>query len=110
MTWFDWYVQVASTTAALLAWAFVLTYGIRSPWRANVVGRSLMYVWLSLAVVLTLICTSFIFGDYWFRPAVRIVVYSLLPVAFARFLVILLRVQSGRVRGEIPSRRVDGRL
>lgn len=104
------YWQAATTTSALICWAFVIRYAVKSPWRANVVGRALMYLIVSLAVVFTLICTSFVFGDYWFRPYVRFVVYTALPFALAGMLWVLVLVQRGRVRGEIPSHHVDGGL
>lgn len=109
MSWFDWYVQVAISLSALLAWSFVARYALCSPWRSNVVGRSLMYVWLSLAVILTLIATTYIFGAYPGRTAVRAVVYTTLPFALGKFLVVLVRVQQGRERGEIPA-KVQGEL
>lgn len=97
------YWQTATTAAALVCWTFVIRYAAKSPWRANVVGRALMYTIASLAVVFTLICTSFIFGDYAARPYVRFVVYTTLPIALARMLQVLVQVQRGRVSPEIPT-------
>lgn len=105
----DAYIQVMTTAAAVLCWVYVARYGTRSPWWKNQVGRSIMWLALSLAVVLTLICTSFIFGDYPGRAVVRTVVYSSLPVALAEFVRVLVQVQRGRQRGEIPT-KVGGTL
>lgn len=102
-------IQVLVAISAALAWSFVVTYGVRSPWRSTVVGRSLMYVWVSLAVIMTLITGSFWFGEYPGRTFVRLVVYGTLPVALGKFLWVLVQVQRGRMRGEIPS-RVDTKL
>lgn len=109
MTWGATLIQVEVALSAVVAWAFVLMYGFRSPWRATVVGRSLMYVWVSLAVILTLITGTFWFGEYPGREWVRLAVYTPLPVALGKFLWVLVQVQRGRMRGEIPS-RVDTKL
>lgn len=99
------YWQTATTAAAVVCWAFVGRYALKSPWRANVVGRALMYTIASLAIVFTLICTSFIFGEYELRPYVRFAVYTTLPIALARMLQVLVQVQRGRVSPEIPTKR-----
>lgn len=104
MTWVDWWTQGVVLVSMTIAWAFVIRYGLWSPWRLTIVGRSLMYVWVSLAVVLTMITASFWLGEYPGRMWVRLVVYSSMPVAFAIFFRVLVHVQRGRLRGEIPSR------
>lgn len=98
----DQVFQTLTAVSAALAWTFVVRYGFWSPWRETVVGRSLMYVWVSLTVVLTLITLSFWFGDYPGRFYVRLVVYSTLPLAFASFLRVLVQVQHGRHRTGTP--------
>lgn len=96
----DLVFQLLSALSALLAWVFVIRYGFWSPWRETVVGRSLMYVWIILTVVLTLITGSYWFGDYPGRFWIRLAVYSTLPLAFGSFLEVLVEVQKGRHRGE----------
>jgi hypothetical protein len=103
------YVQIMTATSAAACWVFVALYGARSPWRRNQVGRSIMWLALSLALILTLISTSFLFGAYPGRDLVRNLIYSSLPVALVQFTRVLVRVQQGRERGEIPA-RVSGDL
>lgn len=79
--------------SAALAWSFVIRYGFWSPWRRSAVGRSLMYVWLSLTAVLTLVVLSYWFGEYPGRDYVRLAVYATLPMAFTTFLRVLVRQQ-----------------
>jgi FlaA1/EpsC-like NDP-sugar epimerase len=95
------YLQVVTTLSALLFWTFVIRYGVKSPWWKHPVGRSIMWLALSLAVVLTLVCTSFIFGEYPGRETVRTVIYSTLPLAAIEFVRALVQAQ----RTEIPPRQ-----
>lgn len=97
-------LQVLSGTSAVLAWAFVIRYGFWSPWRSTVVGRSLMYVWIALSVVLTLIATTYWFGEYPGRAVIRLLIYLTLPISFVRFLKVLVDVQNGRVQFNRPNR------
>lgn len=103
----DVWISDMLALSAALAWAFVALYGFRSPWRSTPVGRSLMYVWVALAVVLSMIVATRYLGDYPGRTVLRVLIYTPLPVAFAQFIRVLLRVQAGRERGEIPA-RVEG--
>ncbi len=89
--------------AAALAWVFVLLYATRSPWRRTVVGRSLMYVWLALTAILTLVFFSYWLGAYPGRDYVRALVYSTLLPAFASFVLVLVQQQSKRSRGDAPA-------
>lgn len=85
-----------------LAWSFTLLFGIRSPWRRSVVGRSLMYVWVALTAVLTLIFFSYFLGAYPGRDYVRALLYSSLIPAFGSFIKVLVEQQAGRDRGDVP--------
>ena len=87
---------------ATLAWTFVLLYGFRSPWRRTVVGRSLMYVWVALTAVLTLIFFSYYLGAYTGRDYVRGLVYSSLLPAFFSFIRVLVQQQTRRGEGRAP--------
>lgn len=82
--------------AASLAWVFVILYGARSPWQRTVVGRSLMYVWVALTAILTLVFFSYWLGAYPGRDYVRALVYSSLLPAFASFVLVLVQTQKRR--------------
>lgn len=97
MTW-ETVFRSLTFASALLAWLFIIRYGFWSPWQRTVVGRSLMYVWLSLTAVLTLIVLSYWFGAYPGRNYVRLAVYSTLPLAFLSFLRVLVQQQRRRDR------------
>lgn len=94
--------QVLTGLAAFLAWVFVGRYGLRSPWRRTVVGRSLMYVWLALTAVLTLVFFSYWLGAYPGRDYVRALVYSSLLPAFGSFIAVLVQQQASRRTGDTP--------
>lgn len=94
--------QALTGMSAFLAWVFVGRYGLRSPWRATVVGRSLMYVWLALTAVLTLVFFSYWLGAYPGRDYLRALVYSTLIPAFASFIKVLVQQQSGRTSKRTP--------
>lgn len=94
--------QVLTGCTAFLAWVFVGLYGLRSPWRRTVVGRSLMYVWLALTAVLTLVFFSYWLGAYPGRDYLRVLVYSTLIPAFGSFITVLVQQQTGRTTGRVP--------
>lgn len=92
---------VLTFTATALAWLFVLLYGIRSPWQRTVVGRSLMYVWLALTALLSLVFFSYWLGAYPGRDYVRALLYSSLIPAFLSFVAVLVE-QQGKRTPETP--------
>lgn len=100
------YIKAAVVLAAWIVYSFIILYAIRSPWRLSIVGRSLMWVWISLGTILTLNSTSIWFPDYPFRTEVRVLVYTYTIEALAYFLFVLVGVQGGRIRGEIPPNRL----
>lgn len=63
----------------LFAW-----YYRRSPWRESAIGRALMTFAVTFAVYLSFVVTSFVFGDYPGREALRLVVYLLVGYSLWR--------------------------
>lgn len=61
--------------------AFVLVYGLTSPWWQSLVGRALFTKALGLALLIDLSLAYQLLGDdYWLRDAVRLSIYSLIAV------------------------------
>ncbi|UGT65341.1 hypothetical protein LTT66_18395 [Nocardia gipuzkoensis] len=84
---------------ALLGWIFVLTYGVRSHWRATAAGRGVM----RLMLCLTLICTqgmATILSDYSYpgRDIIRPLLLLGVALAILDLLLTLVRIQ--RERGD----------
>lgn len=98
----DTLFPILTGLAASLAWVFVVRYAGWSPWRASVVGRSLMYVWLALTAILTLVFFSYWLGAYPGRDYVRALLYSSLLPAFASFVLVLVQQQTRRDEGSVP--------
>ena len=100
--WTETLFPILTGLAASLAWVFVVRYGFWSPWQRSVVGRSLMYVWIALAAVLTLVFFSYGLGAYPGRDYVRALFYSSLIPAFASFVLVLVQQQTKRGQGDAP--------
>jgi hypothetical protein len=88
---------------ALLGWAFVLTYGLRSRWRSTAAGRGVM----RLMLCLTLICTqgmATILSDYSYpgRDIIRPILLLGVALAILDLLLTLVRIQRRTGRGEKP--------
>lgn len=72
---------------------FVVLYGFRSPWRALPVGRTIMYLCLSLLSVIVYSITFVYLGEYPLRAWVRLVLYSSVFFTFCRMTYTLLKLQ-----------------
>ncbi|GGG04023.1 hypothetical protein GCM10007304_17700 [Rhodococcoides trifolii] len=95
------YFLVAS---ALTAWAFVGLYGTRSRWRLLNAGRSLLYVFVALALVLTQNAASVFLGaDYFGRGVLRQIEYWSLWVALLGMLHTLWGIQRSERRTSCPN-------
>ncbi|CPR79019.1 Uncharacterised protein [Mycobacteroides abscessus] len=80
--------------AAVTAWAFTLLYFLRSPWWVRPVGRNLLALGLSLALVLSQNSLSTWWGDnYPLRSEARDLLYAALAVTLARLILALVRYQ-----------------
>lgn len=75
--------------------AFPIVYAARSPWRALRVGRSMMYLAVSLGALMCLNAGSIWFPDYPGRGIVRVIVYSALALSMWGQLRTLVKVQNG---------------
>lgn len=75
---------------------FILFYGIRSPWRSLFVGRSMMYLAISLAAVLSLGVIRIVFNDQSSQiiEGVRLAGYIIMTVFAWRLFFTLLRIQA----------------
>jgi hypothetical protein len=92
----DAVVDVLIYSCTIPAVAFPAVYA-RFPWRTNPVGKSVMQLATSLALVLLLVVATTLLGnDYPGRDIVRLAVYSFLVVSLWRQLFTLLRVQRSR--------------
>ena len=73
---------------------FVGFYFAKSPWRTLLVGRSLMYFALSMALVVITVSLSLWLGlDYQFREWVRLIAYSLVSFTTWRLFFTLRYIQ-----------------
>lgn len=92
---------------AVLAWTFVVLYHVLAPWWRSEIGRNLMTLAASMALVLTLSIVRMIGGASldtpWFQ-VVRLAVFAGVPVALGWRTVILIRVQR-----RTPGRHTNGR-
>lgn len=80
---------------------FVGFYFAKSPWRTLLVGRSLMYFALSMALVVITVSLSLWLGlDYQFREWVRLFSYSLVSVTTWRLFFTLRYIQKQQMNDE----------
>ena len=79
---------------AVLAWVFVILYGVRSNWKATQPGRSLMYAMSSLAVYSSQVTVSvWTDSSYPFRSEIRALLYWVLVGTLMNLIVVLLLSQ-----------------
>jgi hypothetical protein len=89
--------------SAAAAWTFVALYGTRSRWRLLNAGRSVLYVFVALAVVLTQNAASVYLGSaYPGRGVLRLMEYLSLFVAVAGMLHTLWLIQRSERRTPCP--------
>ena|SRR5437763_1353056 len=85
--------------ALIAACGFMGTYATYSPWRASEVGRSMMLLAFSIALmIVTGLLLQLLGPDYPFRLLVRNLVYVVLNVSLWWQLCILIRVVNRRFR------------
>lgn len=80
-------------TMTVLAWTFVVTYALRSPWRSTQAGRSVMATTMSIALIGTQLASVWWFGDYPGRSEVRSMVILALVLTLLHRLLVLRRIQ-----------------
>lgn len=81
------YILIAATAGAYI---FTISYAGAFNWKLTTEGRTLLYVFASLAVVLTLNALARFLGtDYWGREWIRIVVYAVFLVLIVRLIYVL---------------------
>lgn len=79
---------------AVLAWVFVILYGVRSNWKATQPGRALMYAMSSLAVYSSQVTVSvWTDSSYPFRSEIRALLYWVLVGTLMNLIVVLLLSQ-----------------
>ena len=97
--------QIANLSI-FIAWVpsalFIFFYGKFSPWRATVVGRSVMYLAISIFFLLTLGISANWFDDYTFEPIVRALIYGGVTINLWRLFYALRLAQTGRVSARRP--------
>ncbi|MFZ2528426.1 MAG: hypothetical protein WAX14_12335 [Rhodococcus sp. (in: high G+C Gram-positive bacteria)] len=85
--------QVLIMSMTVLAIMFVVSYAIRSPWRATQAGRSMMATTVALAAIGAQQSSVWLFGDYAWRNEVRAVVLLALALTLLHRLLVLWRIQ-----------------
>lgn len=75
---------------------FVGFYALKSPWRAEPVGRALMYFALSLTSILLFALIGVFLGDYPGKAVVRLLMFAALTVTSWRLFFILRFIQTGK--------------
>lgn len=85
--------RVLVLSMTLLAVAFVVSYAIRSPWRATQAGRSVMATTAALAAIGAQQASVWWFGDYPGRAEVRAIVLLALVLTLLHRLLVLWRIQ-----------------
>lgn len=73
---------------------FVLFYGVRSQWRATLVGRALMYQSAAFTLVLAVVMVGIWWPDMPGRALVRLICYGLLVITMWRMFFTLLHYQN----------------
>jgi hypothetical protein len=73
----------------VVCWAFVLWYGLFSPWRVTAGGKALMYTTASMGILCLFLTTSWAFGKYGLRDEVRSTMLLALVLSFLYRLLLL---------------------
>lgn len=104
MTVFQTIANVLSALLLAEVLAFVLVYATGSPWRRTLIGRTLMYLAASMALLLVYAFTSRWLGlPEDLRQAVGTGVYAILVGMWGRLLLVLRFAQRGNVSAEHPN-------
>ena len=96
--------NISLICAAVLTTTFAFLYGLRSNWRANMVGK----IWMAKSVILPVMLWQIVISTWWdtdypFRQPIRYVIYTLGALAFITMLIALWREQQ-RDRRELHDR------
>jgi hypothetical protein len=91
------YTLLASFCVGLLA--FVVIY-FRSNWRENIVGRYVMYFWLTLLVVFFYILFGRLLGNYYGRSVVNTLILIAMNYGAWKLTWLLYKVQNGKDKDE----------
>lgn len=86
--------RILVSTMTLMAIAFVVSYAVRSPWRATQAGRSVMATTVALVAIGAQQASVWFFGDYPWRSEVRASVLLALALTLLHRLLVLWRIQS----------------
>lgn len=85
--------RILISTMTVLAWSFVITYAVLSPWRSTQAGRSVMATTVSIALIGTQLASVWWFKDYLGKAEVRSVVLLALVLTLLHRLLVLWRIQ-----------------
>jgi hypothetical protein len=77
----------------LVSFAFCVAYQLYARWRATEFGRSLMLYQIAMTTLLGFIAIRLVGLDT--GPLVRLVVFTVIPIALTWRLVVLIKVQRG---------------
>lgn len=86
----------------------IVVYGFGSPWYRSAIGRSLMLTKVAIVFVLTNVLAAYIFGEYPWRDAVRVLLIGCVVGAGVYQLATIIREQRVPV-GQHPMRRCTDR-
>lgn len=85
--------RVLVSAMTILAITFVISYAIKSPWRATQAGRSVMATTVAIALIGAQQASVWWFGDYTGRAEVRSIVLLTLVLTLLHRLLVLWRIQ-----------------
>jgi len=88
--------------ALVASFVFPGAYLARSNWRATRAGRSMLYLSIALAALLSLNFASIYFNEYPGRGTVRSLVYLTLVLTYLGLIRTLIRVQNGQLSSDLP--------
>lgn len=99
----DTEARILISAMTIIAYAFAIAYGFRSPWRSTQAGRSVMATTVAIALIGTQLASVWWFGDYTGRSEIRSVVLLALALTLLHRLLVLWRIQHGEPRSETRS-------
>jgi hypothetical protein len=88
-----WESIVVSAACFVPSLAFTLIYGLRSRWRSNYVGWSMMNLSTTMTIVLAYLLSVYIWPDEPFRLTLRYALLTLIAVALWWQLFVLLKAR-----------------
>lgn len=97
----DTEARILISAMTVLAYAFALAYGLRSPWRSTLAGRSVMATTVAIALIGTQLASVWWFGDYAGRSEIRSVVLLALTLTLLHRFLVLWRIQHEEVPDDV---------